>query len=331
MAGMLGIPIGTIGTRPGATDFSPYLAMRRMQIQAEEQAAAQAQQQGQFDASMGQRQQEFASSQEQAKAEMEFKQREAERAKSRYELEFLNREEQQKQQSEMQKAEMDLRVKDQESLAKSREDRNVQDKTEFEAKQAGEAAAKAEEENLSDLYSQARSIVAQRAPAIDLTGQMPPEAVRDALLAELDQVDVSGQEKIAMQKAVDDWYKAAVQKKKDDLAAQREERMAQNEKADIEIKQRQIESYDNAKKMERAQRASAPFRKQQEAIVKQTMDLNTKLALIEGQLEGAPPERKPFYQNAKQGLVMALANLKAMYDKLEAQASAKEAEVLAGS
>jgi hypothetical protein len=324
-----GVLLGTIGTRPGSSSMSPYLAMRQMQIAAEEQARAQAQQQMQFDAGLEQRQSEFASQQAQSKAEFGFKQQEAERAKSRYEMEFINREDQQKQQAENQKAELELRTKDQESLAKSREDKNLQDKTEFETKQAGEVAAKEENAQLSDLYTQARSIIAKRVPVVDVSGQGTPESIRDALLAELDQVDVSGQEKAVMQKAIDEWYKAETQKKKDDLAMQREERIAENEKADLEVKKRQIESYDNAKKMQAAQSASAPYRRQQESVVKQINDLDVKIAAIEGQLQGLAPDRLPFYQNALTGLRSAKDRLKARYDDLEAQASAREAEVLA--
>lgn len=331
-----GVLLGTIGTRPGTSNMSPYLAMRQMQIEAEQRAQAQQQQQGQFDATMGERQQEFASSQEQAKAEMDFKQREADRAKSRYEMEFINREQQQKQQADMQKTELDIRAQDQASLAKSREDKNLQDKAEFDAKQTAEKTAKQDETNMADVYTQARSIIAQRVPVLQQaigagvngTGATP-EAIRDALLSELDTVDVTPQEKAVMQKAVDEWYKSEQAKKQADLATQREERIAQNEKADLEIKQRQIESYDNAKKMQAAQAASAPYRRQQENIVKQINDLDVKLATLEGVAQNAPPDRAPFYQNALTGLRSAKERLKARYDELEAQASAREAEVLA--
>ena len=331
MAGFMGIPIGTIGTRPGATDFSPYIKMRQMQIAAEEQAQAQAQQQAQFDATMGQRASEFDFQRQQSKAELDFRQQEADRSKSRYELEYLNREEQQKQQAEMQRAELELRTKDQADAAQARTDANEQRKTEFEAKQAADTAKKTEESNLADLYSQARSIIAKRVPAINMTGQMTPEQVRDSLLSELDQVDVSGQEKVAMQGAIDEWYKAEVQRGKDELARQREGRIAENEKADLEIKKRQIEQYDQAKKQEAAFKASAPFRKQQEDVVKRMNDLDVKIAAIEGQLQNVSPDRLPFYQNALSGLKQAKERLKAQYDELGAQASAREAEVLARS
>lgn len=331
MAGMLGIPIGTIGTRPGTTDFNPYLRMRQLQIQAEEQALAQAQQQGQFDATMGQREQEMLAQQQGQAAELQFRAEESDRAASRFAHDFTLREDQQAQQAEMQRAELDLRAADQESLAKSREDRTAQDKTEFDAKQAKEKGAAEEDENLADLYSQTRSIIGQRVGQINASGQMAPEAVRDALLAELDSVDVSGQEKVAMQKAVDEWYKAAVQQKKDDLAAQREERLAESERADLDIKARQIESYDHAKKLERAHKAAIPFRKQQEAVVRQMTDLQNKLAMVDAQLAGASPSTKPFYDNMRLGMVNALDRMKAQYDELETKASTKEAEILAGS
>lgn len=326
-----GVLLGTIGTRPGSSDMSPYLRMRQMQIAAEEQARAQAQQQAQFDATMGQRASEFDFQRQQSKAELDFRQQEADRSKSRYELEYLNREEQQKQQAEMQRAELELRTKDQADAAQARNDANAERKTEFEAKQAADTAKKTEEANLADLYSQARSIIAKRVPAINMTGTMAPEQVRDALLSELDQVDVSGQEKVAMQGAIDEWYKAEVQRGKDDLARQREGRIAENEKADLEIKKRQIEQYDQAKKQEAASKASAPFRKQQESVVRAMNEIAPQVAAVEGLLKGATPDKAPFYQNILVGLQQALDRLKAQYDELGAKASAREAEVLARS
>lgn len=331
MAGMLGIPIGTIGTRPGTTDFNPYLRMRQMQIQAEEQALAQAQQQGQFDATMGQREQEMLAQQQGQAAELQFRAEEADRAASRFAHDFTLREDQQKQQAEMQKSELDLRTKDQESLAKSREERSAQDKTEFEAKQAKEKAAAEEDENLADLYSQTRSIVGQRVAQLNASGQMPPEAVRDALLAELESVDVSGQEKVAMQKAIDAWYKAEINARQERRIAEDKDAEIANKRADLDIKQRQIESYDNAKKLERAQKAAIPFRKQQEAVVRQMTDLQGKIATLDGIIAGASKDGRATYENMRVGLVNAISRMKAHYDALETKASTAESNVLAGS
>lgn len=328
MAGFMGIPIGTIGTRPGATDVSPYLRMRQMQIEAEMAQRQQAEKAMEFDKGMKFQQQQFEAGQQRAKADLELRTREFEHQKSMDIENFLAREDAQKQAQEAQKAELDLRTREQASREQARTAAIEQDKANLEAKQAEDVAQKKQGENLADVYSQSKSLIAQRAQ--QLQGQTP-EQIRDTILQEMEGIDVTGEEKMAMQKAVAEWYQQEVKRGQDELARQREERIAQSEKLDIELKNQQLEATKNYRAQQAATSASAPIRAQQNEINKRMADLDTKLATVQGMLEGATEQQKPFYQNAVNGLIAAKGRLRAQYDELETKASAREAEVLARS
>lgn len=82
-----------------------------------------------------------------------------------------------------------------------------------------EAAQKADEERRSNLIgvgTKTTAIIAQKADALRATlaqklGRDPtPEEMRDAMLSETAQTDVSPEERAAMQKAIDMWYQDAV-------------------------------------------------------------------------------------------------------------------------
>lgn len=292
MAGFMGIPVGTVGTQPGATDFSPYINMRRIQIEAELEQR---------------RQQQLAEQNAQA---LTFQYDQLAQSQKLAEANALQRQAEFKHQQGMDIEQQLLRERqfkeDQMARAEQRDQQAAMLRQRQDEQAAGEAKQKAAEAKLGELEAvKAKSATLIPQAVANLRGQNPTltaEQIRDQLMATPPE-GASPDEWLVIQQNVQEWYKSekvmererAIQEDRD---LERQRKIDEGEYTRI-LKERAQEQ----RQQEIEQRKVA---KEQEAKIK-VWDARRKS--LDSQWAAAFKQAQADRQKAEIGLQMAQARL----------------------
>ena len=220
MAGFSGIPIGTVGTTPGATQFNPYINMRQIQIEAELAQQRQAAQNAQFAQEFAFRGQQAAANQKASEADFGLRQQEFEHQKAMNIENFVANQDERKANQQNRVDSLALQDK---ALAQKADEATA-------AKEA-DAAQNAKIDNLNAVKAKANVLVPKAVANMRLQNPaLTTEQIRDALLAQAPQ-DAGGDESLVVQSSVNDWYKAEKAAEKE-RAAQEDRDLERQRKID---------------------------------------------------------------------------------------------------